>query len=735
MKKIITLILAICAFNVSNAQTPIKIRDARALAVGTTVTVRGLVTNGAELGQTIRYLQDSTAGIAAYYTSTTMPTFATVQRGDSIEVTGTLKDFNALLELDPVTSFRIINSGNPVTPLSITPAELVESNESEIIKLANGTFTGQTTPQFQGNKSYNFVVGATTVQVRINTGSVLIGRVIPTTAVNLTAIVSDFRGTYQVLPRDSADIEFQNIAITTPVTQSNLTSTGVTLSWQTSINGTTRVSYGTSPTSLTQTIDSAGVRSVHNARISNLTAGTIYYVQVSDSANGIRVRSDIFAIATASNSTGAMRVYFNKPVDASFAVGGAAPNETNGGRCESTVISMITNATSTVDVAMYSTASSGIVNALKQAQQRGVRVRYIRDRSATNFLLNDASINFRVLARPTTDLMHNKFFVIDADSVNRSWVIGGSMNNTTGQIYTDPNNMVMIQDQSLARAFVMEFNEMWGGNTAIPDSTNMKFGASKTDNTPHIFNVAGKKVEAYFSPSDRTGQQIVDRLNTANTDLQFGLLIFTYFDLGTAVNNAARRGVRVRGIVDNDTAFASSQINFLQRNGVAVRLDASADEIFHHKYAIIDATNPASDPTVVTGSHNWTNAADTRNDENVIMIHDATVANIFLQEFEARWKSTGVNTKEVKTIEGFEAILSPNPASDFVNIEMTSETNRDVAIMLMSMQGQPLEAHIIRNVSGSSIQTLPLSNLPSGNYILMFQSEGKVTSKVLQVVR
>ena len=62
---------------------------------------------------------------------------------------------------------------------------------------------------------------------------------------------------------------------------------------------------------------------------------------------------------------------------------------------------------------------------------------------------------------------------------------------------------------------------------------------------------------------------------------------------------------------------------------------------FHHKYAIIDASNVSADPIVLTGSHNWSGNAENNSDENTLIIHDATIANIYLQEFEKRWGELG----------------------------------------------------------------------------------------------
>lgn len=53
---------------------------------------------------------------------------------------------------------------------------------------------------------------------------------------------------------------------------------------------------------------------------------------------------------------------------------------------------------------------------------------------------------------------------------------------------------------------------------------------------------------------------------------------------------------------------------------------------------IIDGEHPDSDPIVITGSHNWSSSAENVSDENTLIIHNARVANLYLQEFMARYK-------------------------------------------------------------------------------------------------
>ncbi len=741
MKKITTLFVALLCFSyVSKAQF-ITIAAARAKPVGTVVTVRGRVLNSSELGTTIRYFQDATGALSAYYSSTTVPTFSTTNRGDSIEVTGTIKDFNNLLELDPITSFSLIGSTNVIIPpLSITPVGLAEVNESRLVKLSNGLFTGAGTPTFVGNTTYKFNVDGTEVQVRISTGSALVGKTIPSVAVNLTGICSQFAANYQLLPRDSADIDYQSIAITSPVKVDSLATTSFVLNWQTNIEGSSEIQFGPT-TDLGSTVLGTPNTKIHSAKISNQTASKLLYVRVFSRANGKTDSSRIFPVITSSLSTGETRVYFNHAVDTTVKVGiNNKALATTGSRCESEMISYITSAKSSIDVAMYSNSSTAILGALKLAALRGVRVRYISDQQALNSVFTDTTgLGFTYLKKPTTDLMHNKFMIIDADSVNTSWVMSGAMNWSLGQIYTDYNNAIFIQDKSLAQIYKMEFEEMWGSSTAIPNKIAGKFGADKKDNTPKQVKLAGKLCEVYFSPTDETSLAIINAINTANVDLEFSLLIFTYFDLGTTIYNASRRGTVVRGLVDQDTtSTSSSQINFLQRNNVNIKLfkAGGSSVIYHHKYALIDAkpTGINSDPMVITGSHNWTTTAETKNDENILIIHDAAVANIYLQDFEARWKEQGVGTKEVP-LEGFEATLYPNPSSEVLNMRMKNDFARDVTVTILNTHGQPLESIIYRNQLGELTKTIPLSNLAVGTYFVRFMVDGKLLIKTIQVMR
>ena len=737
MKKFLFILFASFLSLASQAQV-ISIATARARDTGTVVTVTGIVTNGSELGA-IRYFQDKTGGLSAF------GGLDAVKRGDSIIVTGKLIAFRNLLELSPVSSVQVISSNNPSpAPKVLTFGQIADSLEGQLVTYQDVNF--RQTGNFAAAVNYDVQIGAVTTpstQVRVSSPCpTLVGFLIPTNTVTVTGILSQFCSSpvlgcmtgYQTLMRDTADIVFKTIAITEGLTAINITTTGFTVNWQTSLAGTTVIKYGTTP-ALGQTATVAGTRTAHTYTFTGLSPATIYYVQGESAANGAITRTAITPFVTTSTSTGEMRVFFNRSVDTTFRVGNARPIGTTGGRIVADLNARIDAATQSIDVAMYSSGETSIVAALKRAATRGVRVRYIADRVATNMPFTDTvGLGFTFVRSTNQNLMHNKFFIFDAGSPDKSWLWGGSTNNSVGQLGTDPNNVVLIQDQAIARVYTVEFEEMWGSSTATPNPATAKYGIDKTKNTPRDLTIGGKKVEVYFSPTDGTTAAIVKEIDAADTDLQFALLIHTANETGTAIFNARRRNVNTRGIVDKDTATTGDEYYYLASRGVSMRL-YNDGSIFHHKYCIIDATNAASNPTLLTGSHNWSATAETKNDENMMVIHDAAIANIYLQEFEARWKEAArVGTKEV-VIEGFNAQISPNPASDMVNLTLKNDVNRDVAITLLNTLGQPLETRILRNLSGSTTINYPLSNLAAGTYFVAFMVDGKIVTKTLQVVK
>jgi hypothetical protein len=409
------------------AQAQNSILEARSMAAGSVVTVKGIVTNGSELG-VIRYFQDNTAGIAAYGSL-----INSVQRGDSVTITGTLKNYNQLLELDPVASVVIRSTGNPVpAPIALSPAQIAEAYEGMLVRINNATFTdaGGT---FAGNKKYQFTANGESGYIYVKTAQTdIVGQPIPSGQVNITAVCSQFdynspTAGYQLLPRKIEDIQMgSSIYLTTVLTNTAFTKTQLDFSWTTNIAGTTEMFYGLSEGGVkTNHISGTGGTTGHQISVTGASAGQIIWTQAFSVSASDTAFAGVIPFATISNSTGDIKVYFNTAVDNSYSTGTNAivlPQA-----MDDTLISYINRAKYSIDLTMYNFNNAGISNvsnALKAAANRGVVVRVIGCGTTNNLGIDElAGSAVHVLVGPNssnrTGIMHNKFILFDTDRLHQ----------------------------------------------------------------------------------------------------------------------------------------------------------------------------------------------------------------------------------------------------------------------------------------------------------------------------
>ncbi len=456
--------------------------------------------------------------------------------------------------------------------------------------------------------------------------------------------------------------------------------------------------------------------------IPNLQPATVYYTKLQYTNQGQAIFSETKPFITSSLSTGEMQVFFNYFVDDSFS-NGASPQTTTTTALETKMIEFILAAKNTIDICMYNVNRDGYINALKQAAANGVRVRYIAESANSNSSLQNTTLNFPVLYADASGIMHDKFLIIDKDSTEKALVVTGSYNFTNSNLYQGYNNMISIQDQSLAEIYTMEFEEMWGGAGNQPNLAQSKIGNLKTDNTPHTLFINGTKVESYFSPSDQTSSHIVDAINTADQDLRFGLLAFTNNDIENAVLNTT---VPVKGLIEEQ--YNGTITDQFQANGQDVYDFEESGHFLHHKYGLIDVEAADSDPTVITGSHNWTYSAEKYNDENTLIIHNADIANIYLQEFEARWKTIVA----IESINGTSKIeIFPNPASNMIFLQ--NNTAYPQTVLINDCLGNQLNEFILRPNESFSHD---IQHLPQGLYYVTLRSKaGTFSTEKLVIYR
>ena len=160
-------------------------------------------------------------------------------RGQEVTVTGVLVDYNGLLELTPVNSITINSNSNNISPQIVTPNQIGEATESELIQIDNVIFNAGGGAFTSG--THEFISNGQVGRVYIRSGSPLENTLIPTGPITLIGVSSQYTFSssandgYQVLPRDSADlVQSGNIVFTSGVTQTNITTTSFDLTWNVS---------------------------------------------------------------------------------------------------------------------------------------------------------------------------------------------------------------------------------------------------------------------------------------------------------------------------------------------------------------------------------------------------------------------------------------------------------------------------------------------------------------------
>lgn len=543
--------------------------------------------------------------------------------------------------------------------------------------------------------------------------------------------------------------------IKNPPYEKYVDSTRITFYWKTLSSSDTRVKIGkTLNFELGEFIDT-NKTTTHEITITGLEPATIYYVQVA--SYGIRNDSVNFISSTSSDSrsTGKVNVYFNKSIDTTIGIWTKAQGNVN---LKDKFIQRINQAKYSIDVCFYnlSTDPSGrvgreISNALINAKSRGVKIRFIIDSTKIdNAPVRDLiNAGIPVLAsRYGGGIMHNKFAIFDyrdSSSWADDWVWTGSWNATVQGTYDDFQNVIEIQDRAIAGAFTLEFEEMWGSSADYFDTLRSKFGINKSDNTPHVFNLKGKKVEVYFSPSDRIASKISNAIRQANHSIFYAILTFTNSTLANEIKSRYDAGIRnIKGILDNNTD-TGSQYNFLSSfSEVLIDTDRSAQ--LHHKYCLIDPTHIYSEPILITGSYNWSNSAESSNDENVIIIWDTLLVNLYLQEFVARYKQNGGRdvitfVQEIDdVVKDFELFQNyPNPFNAETNIVYSIPEDGFVSLKIYDVLGREV-ANFVNSYQQAGKYRLNLKfdsvNFSSGVYFyrLDFSGSGRKISQARKMV-
>jgi phosphatidylserine/phosphatidylglycerophosphate/cardiolipin synthase-like enzyme len=128
-------------------------------------------------------------------------------------------------------------------------------------------------------------------------------------------------------------------------------------------------------------------------------------------------------------------------------------------------------------------------------------------------------------------------------------------------------------------------------------------------------------VEIAFTPGDAIDNLIIAAIGRAQNEILVHAYTFTHRRIAQALIDARRRGVTVAVIADREQARSvpHNALPQLAGAGVEVLLDGNFAAA-HNKVIVIDAGSPRA--TTITGSYNFTLAAQRSNAENIVVLRD-----------------------------------------------------------------------------------------------------------------
>ena len=134
-----------------------------------------------------------------------------------------------------------------------------------------------------------------------------------------------------------------------------------------------------------------------------------------------------------------------------------------------------------------------------------------------------------------------------------------------------------------------------------------------------------------FTPPSGGGQVIVKANDDSREEVLVQAYGFTHNAIAQALLRAQQRGVKVHVLLDQKSSQTNRYVIDLFRDAaLSVKFDG-AHAIAHNKVMVIDAS------VVVTGSYNFTNSADSRNAENILVLRSSELARRYRENWQTHW--------------------------------------------------------------------------------------------------
>lgn len=303
---------------------------------------------------------------------------------------------------------------------------------------------------------------------------------------------------------------------------------------------------------------------------------------------------------------------------------------------------------SVVRMAMFHFNDAGVAADLIAAHNRNVDVRVVLDYSDSDTTPSKSLISAlgsRVtvctkdaacIGTKGTPIMHNKFFLFSNTLGSTNVVVQQSSNLNSGNYTVTWNNAVTtVGNAALYKGYLDYFNDL----------------AAKTKSSNYYKTVSAGAVKAYYFPrsgTDESTDTIYNMLNenvtcegnsstgteTGRTIIRIAMWYFSRDDIARKLRDLANQKCWIEIVYSTLDAGSRS---YLAGNDRIVLYQLSGPNEVHSKYLLIEGTyvDKKDSKWVMTGSHNYTNAALRENDEALLRIESASVHDQYRSNFWA----------------------------------------------------------------------------------------------------
>lgn len=312
---------------------------------------------------------------------------------------------------------------------------------------------------------------------------------------------------------------------------------------------------------------------------------------------------------------------------------------------------------STIQIAMYHFRDTAVASDLVAAKNRGANVRLVVDYSdaaqaAVTTLVSAlgsdrtkaswivlCTQNAACIGNLGSPIMHNKFFLFSSTSGSANVVVQSSANLTTENATKFWNNAVtLVGNTGLYNAYAAYFADLAAKSKTSNYYTTVGSGNAKV----YFFPRAGSDEATdtvYNMLTDNVtceGNTSVGTQDTHRTIIRVGMWYFSRDDIARRLRALADAKCWVDVIYTTmDDGVRGHLINHPRIALYQFPDNAGNPYVIHSKYLLIEGTYAGEKDTkwVVTGSHNYSNAALRENDEAMVRVKSNAIHDQYRENF------------------------------------------------------------------------------------------------------